>query len=214
MKTSRAPSAPFELAPLPWKDDALAPLVSRDTIRFHYGKHHKGYVDNLNRLVAGNPLSELSLEQLVRETANVPSQTAIYNNAAQAWNHEFFWQSLNPGRDMQPSGALMLRIADDFGSYDAFKEQFTAAAMGQFGSGWAWLVVDAGKLEITHTANADTPMAAGKSCLLTIDVWEHAYYLDYQNRRPDYVAAVIENLLNWGFAAEQLAMAESIERAL
>jgi Fe-Mn family superoxide dismutase len=212
MKTSKSPPAPFELAPLPWKDDALAPLVSANTIRFHYGKHHKAYVDNLNRLVAGNPLSELSLAQLVRETANVESQSAIYNNAAQAWNHEFFWHSLNPGRDMQPSGALELRIAEDFGSYDAFKEQFTAAAMGQFGSGWAWLVVDAGKLKITRTANADTPMAAGKSCLLTIDVWEHAYYLDYQNRRADYVAALIEDLLHWDFAAEQFAIAQSGER--
>jgi Fe-Mn family superoxide dismutase len=214
MKTSKSPSAPFELAPLPWKDDALAPLVSANTIRFHYGKHHKGYVDNLNRLVAGNALSELSLEQLVRETANVQAQSAIYNNAAQAWNHDFYWQSLNPGRDMQPSGALKLRITDDFGSYDAFKEQFTAAAMGQFGSGWAWLVVDAGKLKITRTANADTPMAAGKSCLLAIDVWEHAYYLDYQNRRADHVAAVIENLLHWDFAAKQFASAQSDERAL
>jgi Fe-Mn family superoxide dismutase len=193
---------------LPWKEDALAPLVSANTIRFHYGKHHKAYVDNLNRLVAGNPLSELSLEQLVRETANVQSQSAIYNNAAQAWNHEFFWNCLNPGRDMQPSDALKLRIADDFGSYGAFKEQFAAAAMGQFGSGWAWLIVDAAKLKITRTPNADTPMAAGKACLLTIDVWEHAYYLDYQNRRADYVAALIEDLLNWDFAAEQFAIAQ------
>ena len=213
MKTSKAP-APFELAPLPWKDDALAPHVSANTIRFHYGKHHKGYVDNLNRLVAGSALSELSLEQLVRETANVQSQSAIYNNAAQAWNHDFYWHSLNPGRGMQPAGALELRIADDFGSYDAFKEQFTAAAMGQFGSGWAWLVVDAGKLKITRTANADTPMATGKPCLLAIDVWEHAYYLDYQNRRADHVAAVIENLLHWDFAAKQFASAQSDERAL
>jgi Fe-Mn family superoxide dismutase len=192
---------------LPWKEDALAPLVSANTIRFHYGKHHKAYVDNLNRLVAGNPLSELSLEQLVRETANVQSQSAIYNNAAQAWNHEFFWNCLNPGRDMQPSDALKLRIADDFGSYGAFKEQFAAAAMGQFGSGWAWLIVDAAKLKITRTPNADTPMAAGKACLLTIDVWEHAYYLDYQNRRPDFVQTFIDHLINWDFVAQNLAKA-------
>jgi Fe-Mn family superoxide dismutase len=204
----------FTLPALPWKESALAPIISAETVSFHYGKHHKGYVDNLNRLVAGSPLAELPLEALVKETAGKPHQVAVFNNAAQAWNHAFYWLSLAPRGGGRPTGALEAKIEQDFGGYGALKEQLAGAAMGQFGSGWAWLVLDEGVLRVTRTANADTPITAGKTCLLTIDVWEHAYYIDYRNRRADHVKAVIEELLNWDFAAKQLAKAGSARRAV
>jgi len=208
VKTASKTSIPFTLPALPWKENALAPIISANTLSFHYGKHHKSYVDNLNRLVAGTALSELSLEQLMKHTAHAPERRVVFNNAAQAWNHAFFWRSLRPYGGGRPVGALKTKIEKDFGNYEAFEEQFLRVATGQFGSGWAWLVLDGNELRIVGTANADTPMAVGKSCLLVIDVWEHAYYLDYQNRRADYVVAVISRLLDWDFASEQFALAE------
>jgi Fe-Mn family superoxide dismutase len=198
-------SGPFTLPPLPWPDNALSPAISANTIGFHYGKHHQGYVNNLNQLVAGTPLANQSLEAVVKATAGKADQTAIFNNAAQVWNHTFYWSSLRPRGGGKPSGALAELIEKSFGDYDKFKAEFAKAATSQFGSGWAWLVKDGDKLAVTKTGNADTPIAQGQKPLLTIDVWEHAYYLDYQNRRADYVAAVLDKLINWDFAAQNLA---------
>jgi Fe-Mn family superoxide dismutase len=191
---------------LPYPDDALAPAISPRTVGVHYGKHHRGYIDNTNALVAGTRFADLSLGELVQQTAGDPALTKLFNNAAQAWNHAFYWRSLTP-RGGAPAGALAARIDADFGSFAALLAELSAAATGQFGSGWAWLVLDAGSLRVLSTANADTPLAHGKVPLLTIDVWEHAYYLDYENRRADYVAAVLEKLLSWDFAAQNLAQA-------
>jgi Fe-Mn family superoxide dismutase len=198
-------SGPFTLPPLPYPDDALSPAISAQTIGFHYGKHHQGYVNNLNQLVAGTPLADQPLEAVVKATAGKADQVAIFNNAAQVWNHTFYWNSLRPKGGGKPSGALAELIDKSFGDYDKFKAEFAKAATSQFGSGWAWLVKDGDKLAVTKTGNADTPIAHGQKPLLTIDVWEHAYYLDYQNRRADYVAAVLDNLINWDFAARNLA---------
>ncbi len=198
--------APFELPALPYADDALQPTISATTMGFHYGKHHKGYLDNLNKLLAETPdLAELGLEDLIKTTAANPNRTAIYNNAAQVWNHTFYWQSMRPKGGGKPSGPLLQRIEADFGGWDAFVGEFSKAALTQFGSGWAWLIVDGGKLKVVKTSNADTPIVQGKPPLITIDVWEHAYYLDYQNRRGDYIKAWLDNVVNWDFAAEQLA---------
>jgi Fe-Mn family superoxide dismutase len=197
--------APYELPKLPWPEDSLQPTISSTTIRFHYGKHHKAYVDNLNELLADAPdLADLSLEDLIETTAANPHRVAIFNNAAQAWNHTFYWNSMRPKGGGKPSGALSRKIETDFGGWDVFVTEFAKAAQTQFGSGWAWLIVDAGRLKVIKTGNADTPIMHRKSPLLTIDVWEHAYYLDYQNRRPDYIKAWMENLANWDFAQEQL----------
>jgi Fe-Mn family superoxide dismutase len=198
-------SGPFTLPPLPYSDDALSPAISAQTIGFHYGKHHQGYVNNLNTLVAGTPLADQSLEAVVKATAGKADQATIFNNAAQVWNHTFYWNSLRPKGGGKPGGALAELIDKSFGDYDKFKAEFAKAATSQFGSGWAWLVKDGDKLIVTKTGNADTPIAHGQKPLLTIDVWEHAYYLDYQNRRADYVAAVLDNLINWDFAAQNLA---------
>jgi Fe-Mn family superoxide dismutase len=192
------------LPPLPYPEDALAPHISASTLSFHYGKHHQGYFDNLSKLTAGTPLAGKSLEDMIRATVNDPAQSAIFNNAAQTWNHTFFWHSMKPQGGGKPTGRLLAMIERDFGSYDAFAEAFTAAAMTQFGSGWAWLVLDGEKLKVVKTANADTPLAHGQVPLLTCDVWEHAYYLDYQNRRKDFVATFLAHLVNWDFAAAQL----------
>lgn len=189
---------------LPYAADALEPVISANTIGFHYGKHHKAYVDNLNKLIAGTDLEGLPLEKVIRETAGNPEQKGIFNNAAQVWNHEFFWNSLSPKGGGKPSDVLMQMIAESFGSFDDFVKELSEAAKTQFGSGWAWLVLDGSRLKVMKTANAETPLTMGVKPLLTIDVWEHAYYLDYQNKRPDYIAAVIEKLLNWEFAAENL----------
>lgn len=197
----------FTLPPLPWKDDALAPVISAQTMSFHYGKHHKAYVDNLNKLVEGTPLAQQSLEAVIKAAAGDSSKTGIFNNAAQVWNHTFFWNSLAPSAGGKPTGHVADLIDRDLGGYDKFKEEFSKAAMGRFGSGWAWLVLNGGKLSITHTPNAETPLTTGATPILTIDVWEHAYYLDYQNRRADFVNAVIDKLLNWNFANENLAKA-------
>ena len=198
-------SGPVTLPPLPWPNDALSPHISANTIGFHYGKHHQGYVNNLNPLVIGTPLADQPLEAVIKATANQADQTAIFNNAAQVWNHTFYWNSLRPKGGGKPSGALAELIEKSFGGFDPFKTEFAKAATSQFGSGWAWLVKDGDKLMVTRTGNADTPIAHGQQPLLTIDVWEHAYYLDYQNRRADYVAAVLDNLINWDFAAQNLA---------
>ena len=200
-----AGSGPFTLPPLPWPDDALSPHISADTIGFHYGKHHQGYVNNLNQLVAGTPLADQPLEAVIKASAGAVDKTAIFNNAAQVWNHTFYWNSLRPKGGGKPSGALAELIEKSFGGFDPFKTEFAKAATSQFGSGWAWLVKDGDKLAVTKTGNADTPIVHGLKPLLTIDVWEHAYYLDYQNRRADYVAAVLDKLINWDFAAQNLA---------
>ncbi|HQD57610.1 MAG TPA: superoxide dismutase [Candidatus Competibacteraceae bacterium] len=200
-----AASGPFTLPPLPYPENALSPAISANTVGFHYGKHHQGYVNNLNQLVAGTPLADQSLEAVIKTTTSKPDQVAIFNNAAQVWNHTFYWNSMRPNGGGKPSGALAELIEKSFGDYDKFKAEFAKTATSQFGSGWAWLVKDGDKLIITKTGNADTPIAHGQQPLLTVDVWEHAYYLDYQNRRADYVAAVLDKLTNWEFAEKNLA---------
>lgn len=188
----------FELPPLPYAEDALAPVISAETLSLHHGKHHKKYIDTMNELLAKEHVRGTTLEDVVRS-----SQGKLFNNAAQAWNHDFYWKSLSP-KSAAPSGALKQRLERDFGSYEKFVDKFAQAAIGQFGSGWAWLVDKNGKLEVLATANADTPMAHGTRCLLTLDVWEHAYYVDYRNQREKYVQAVIEKRLNWEFAEQNL----------
>jgi len=204
--TARLPAG-IELPPLPWAENALAPAISAETIGFHYGKHHRGYVDNLNRMIAGTDLETAPLEKIVSATATNPDKAAVFNNAAQVWNHTFYWNSLSPKGGGPPDGELRKKLEASFGSFEKFKEELAAAAKTQFGSGWAWLVQDGAALKVTKTPNAETPLTQGVKPLLTIDVWEHAYYLDYQNRRPDYVAAVIDKLLNWSFAAANMAKA-------
>jgi superoxide dismutase, Fe-Mn family len=201
-------AAPFEQPPLPWKDDALAPYISANTIGFHYGKHHRGYVNKLNDLVKGTELAGMTLEQIVKATAGKADKAALFNNSAQAWNHSFYWHSMRPGGGGNPPAAFKQRLEADFGGMEAFNKELAAAAVSQFGSGWAWIVLDAGKLKVTKTPNAETPLSTAQVPLLTIDVWEHAYYLDYQNRRPDYVDALLKHLINWDFAAENLAKAK------
>ncbi len=203
-KNKTASAAPHMLPALPYADSALAPVISANTIGFHYGKHHKGYVDNLNKLAAGTKFAELTLEEIITATAGKADDAAIFNNAAQAWNHAFYWRSLMPKGGGEPPAALKLKIDAAFGNLDGCKKELAAAATTQFGSGWAWLALDGGKLKVVKTGNADSPLTKGMKPLLTIDVWEHAYYLDYQNRRADYVSAVLEKLINWEFAAANL----------
>lgn len=195
----------FSLSKLPYSESALAPVLSAQTIGFHYGKHHAGYVDKLNQLVPGTEFADLSLEQVILKSSGRADQAAIFNNAAQIWNHTFYWNSLKPNGGGMPSGSLKSKIDAAFGGYNAFRKQFIDAAMGQFGSGWAWLVSDAGTLKIVKTANADLPLIRGQNPLLTLDVWEHAYYLDYQNRRQVYAEAIVDKLLNWDFAEKNLS---------
>ena len=195
------------LPALPYGLDALEPNISRSTLEFHHGKHHAAYVTNLNNLVAGTDLETKSLEDTITAVAGDAGKAGVFNNAAQVWNHSFYWQCMKPGGGGQPSGALAEKINADFGSFEAFVEQFKAAGATQFGSGWAWLVLDGGTLKVTKTANADLPLAHGQKALLTMDVWEHAYYLDYQNRRPDYMTTYLEKLVNWDFVAANLAAA-------
>jgi len=187
----------FSLPPLPYAEDALAPVISAETLKLHHGKHHKKYVDTMNQLLEKEDLHASSLEEVVRQVKG-----KLFNNAAQAWNHDFYWHSLSPKR-RRPAGPLLHRLEKDFGSYDGFAGKFAAAANGQFGSGWAWLVEKDGKLEVRATGNADTPMAQGIRCLLTVDVWEHAYYVDYRNERERYVSAILDRL-NWEFAEKNL----------
>jgi Fe-Mn family superoxide dismutase len=197
-------ASPHVLPPLPYADNALDPVISANTIGFHYGKHHKGYVDNLNKLVAGTEFADLTLEKIITETAGKAEKTAIFNNAAQIWNHTFYWSSLRAKGGGEPIGALKQKIEASFGGWDTCKKELATAALTQFGSGWAWLVLDGDKLNVVKTGNADLPLIKGMKPLLTIDVWEHAYYLDYRNRRADYVDAVLDKLINWDFAAKNL----------
>jgi Fe-Mn family superoxide dismutase len=197
----------FELPSLPYPEAALEPYYSAKTISFHYGKHHKAYVDNLNKLILGTDLEVKSLEEIIMAVAKDTARTGVFNNAAQIWNHTFFWKCMTPGGGGRPTGKLARLIDETFGSYEKFAEQFKAAAVGRFGSGWGWLVLDNGALKIVSTANAGNPMTDNQVPLLTVDVWEHAYYLDYQNRRPDFVQAFLDNLVNWHFVADNLAKA-------
>ncbi len=191
----------IELPALPYARDALAPTISEETIEYHYGKHHQAYVTNLNNMIDGTDHAEASLEEIIRN-----SDGGVFNNAAQVWNHTFYWNSLSPNGGGEPSGALADAITATFGSFEAFKEKFTASAVGNFGSGWTWLVKNgAGELEIVNTSNAGTPITdTSITPLLTVDVWEHAYYVDYRNARPAYLAKFWE-LANWDFAAANFA---------
>jgi len=195
---------PILLLELPYLKDTLAPYISAETLEFHYGKHHAAYVEKLNSLIKDTEFANTNLETIIKKTANDTSKTAIFNNAAQAWNHAFYWQSMKTGGGGSPKGAIANKIKSDFVSFDKFAEEFKNAALAQFGSGWAWLVVKDGKLTVTKTSNADTPIAHGLVPLLTVDVWEHAYYLDYQNRRADYMDAFIKYLINWDFVESNI----------
>ena len=196
----------FTLPALPYAKDALTPHISANTFDFHHGKHHNAYVVKLNELIAGTEFEKASLEEIIRGTAGKAEKAALFNNAAQHWNHSFFWHCLKPNGGGKPTGEVAARIERDLGGYEKFAADFKNAALTQFGSGWAWLVKDAsGTLKITKTANADLPMAHGETALLTVDVWEHAYYLDFQNRRPDFVQTVLDSLVNWEFVNANLA---------
>jgi len=192
------------LLELPYVKDALSPVISANTLDFHYGKHHKAYVDNLNKLIAGTDMETKSLEEIINIAAKDSTKAGIFNNAAQVWNHSFYWHCLKKGGGGAPTGKISEKINATWGSYEKFVEELKNAGATQFGSGWAWLVVEGDQLKITKTANADTPMVHNQKALLTIDVWEHAYYLDYQNRRPDYLTAVIQSLINWDFVNKNL----------
>ena len=208
--TAAPPASPapaggtFQLPPLPFAQNALEPHISARTMSFHYGKHHQTYVDNLNKLTAGTPWATQPLEKIIRETAGAADKMGIFNNAAQVWNHTFFWKSLKPQGGGKPAGRLLQLIEKSFGSLDEFKSAFVAAGVAQFGSGWVWLVQEGDSLQIVKTANADTPLARRQNTLLTCDVWEHAYYLDYQNRRKDFLQIFLDQLGNWDFAASQM----------
>ena len=197
----------FTLPPLPYESTALDPVISARTLEFHHGKHHQTYVTNLNNLIKDTELADQSLEAIIQQVAGDASKAGVFNNAAQVWNHTFFWNSLTPMGGGKPGGKLLSLIERDLGGLEKFAEDFKQAAISQFGSGWAWLVVDNGKLAITKTANADLPMTKQQTALLTIDVWEHAYYLDYQNRRADFVQAFLDKLINWEFAEANLDQA-------
>jgi Fe-Mn family superoxide dismutase len=194
----------FTLPPLPYAENALDPVISANTLSFHYGKHHKAYVDNLNKLASGTEYESAPLEQVIRDTAGKADKSGLFNNAAQVWNHTFYWNCMKRGGGGKPGGRIAQMIDSDLGGYDNFRKEFANACTTQFGSGWGWLVSEGGKLRIVKTPNAENPLSKGATALLTIDVWEHAYYLDYQNRRPDYANAVIDKLLNWDFATENL----------
>lgn len=192
------------LPDLPYGKDALEPHISAKTLEFHHGKHHNAYVTNLTKLIAGTPMENLSLEEIIMKSAKDSSMTGIFNNAAQVWNHTFYWNCMKKNGGGKPSGKIGAAIDKAFGSYEKFIEEMKNAATTQFGSGWAWLVMEGDALKIMKTSNADTPMVHGAKALLTIDVWEHAYYLDWQNRRPDYAAAFLDNLVNWEFVESQM----------
>lgn len=205
MSTDLVKSTPAHVLPsLPYAENALSPVVSAKTLAFHYGKHHKGYVENLNKLVTGTEYAEMPLEKIIAATTGQADQTPIFNNAAQTWNHTFFWSSLTPNGGGEPPAVLKELIEASFGTLESCKKELATAATTQFGSGWAWLVQDGIKIKVIKTANADSPLTRNLKPLLTLDVWEHAYYLDYQNRRADYVATVLDKLINWRFAADNL----------
>ena len=196
------------LPDLPYAQDALEPHISANTLSFHYGKHHQAYVDNLNKMISGTPHDGASLEAIVTESAINSDMQGVFNNAAQIWNHTFYWHSMSPNGGGKPTGKIAELIDRDFGSYDEFRSAFATAGATQFGSGWAWLVLKGDKLEVRKTANADTPLTeAGVTPLLTMDVWEHAYYLDFQNKRPAYIETFLDKLVNWDFANQNLANA-------
>jgi len=195
----------FEQPPLPYDFNALEPHMSAKTFEFHYGKHHAAYVANLNKLVQDTELADKSLEDVIKASFGDSSKAGIFNNAAQVWNHTFFWNSMKPSGGGEPTGELADKINSAFGSYDKFKEEFKNAAATQFGSGWAWLILDGDTLKVTKTPNAENPLAHGQKALLTLDVWEHAYYLDYQNKRPDFIQTYLDQLVNWDFAAQNLS---------
>ncbi len=194
----------FTLPKLPYELDALAPHMSAETLKFHHGKHHKTYVDKLNKAIEGTPYGELSLGEIIQKSWR--KDWEVFNNAAQHWNHSFFWGCLSPNGGGEPSGDLKRQIDKDFGSFDTFQKTFADAAAKQFGSGWAWLVLDGQQLRVITTANAELPMLHGQQALLTCDVWEHAYYLDYQNERPKFIDAFLKQVANWNFAAERFAL--------
>jgi len=189
----------FELPTLPYDKGALEPHISAETLEFHHGKHHNAYVTNLNKLIEGKREAEKSLEDIIKI-----SEGGLFNNAAQVWNHTFYWKCMKPDGGGEPRGELAAAIERDFGSFEKFKEEFANAAATQFGSGWAWLVLEGGKLKVAKTGNADLPMRHGQTALLTIDVWEHAYYIDYRNARPKYIETFLAGLVNWDFVAENL----------
>lgn len=197
----------IKLPKLPYAMDALEPHISTDTMEYHYGKHHRGYVDKLNTLIEGTRFEDLPLEQII-VSAREQAEIDILNNAAQAWNHAFFWQCLSPKGQSEPVGRIRDLVEDEFGDIDKFKEDFRAAATSQFGSGWTWLVLDSGKLRIMSTTNADSPVGTDVTPLLTLDVWEHAYYLDYRNERARYVDAFLDRLIDWKFVLDNVQAAE------
>jgi len=197
-------SLPGMMTPLPYPQNALAPSLSENTLSFHYGKHHQTYLNNLIKLILGTEFEKSSLEEIIKKTFGRTDQSAFFNNAAQVYNHDFYWKSMKPGGGGEPKGKIMGRIASSFGNYQKFAETFSNAAATQFGSGWAWLVDDGSKLQVIKTPNAEVPITSSAKPLITIDVWEHAYYLDYQNRRADYIKAFVEKLLNWDFAEQNL----------
>lgn len=188
---------PFTLPDLPYAKDALAPHISAETLEFHHGKHHAAYVTNLNKLLEGKPEAHQTLEQVI-----LGSEGAVFNNAAQVWNHTFYWHCMKPNGGGRPTGELAEAIVRDFGSFERFREEFANAAATQFGSGWAWLVLEKDKLAVTKTGNADLPMKHGQKALLTLDVWEHAYYVDFRNARPKYIETFLEKLVSWDFVAQ------------
>lgn len=196
----------IQLPPLPYPENALEPYVSERTMSFHYGKHHKGYVDKLNQLIQGTDLVGKPLDEIIKSTRGKTERTAIFNNAAQIWNHNFFWNCMEPGGGGAPgSSALSEALSNSFGNLDDFRKEFATAATNLFGSGYAWLVKDGTALRVIATGNAEDPLSLGHTALLTIDVWEHAYYLDYQNRRADFVAAFLDHLVNWSFVEENFS---------
>jgi Fe-Mn family superoxide dismutase len=204
MTPASTTSAPLTLPPLPYPENALEPVISGKTLSFHYGKHHRAYIDTTNKLIAGTDLANLPLDQIVTATAGKADRVTIFHNAAQAWNHGFYWRCLKPKGGGEPPAVLKKKMEAAFGSVEACKKELADSALAQFGSGWAWLVIDGVKLKVVKTDNADTPLTQAVKPLLAIDVWEHAYYLDYQNRRADHVTALIDQLANWEFAAANL----------
>ncbi len=197
-------SSSIALPPLPYAADALAPYISAQTLAFHHGKHHNAYVSKLNELIKGTPYESLDLDSIIRQTAGGKGPTGVFNNAAQAWNHAFYWKSLRPKGGGKPGGRILARIEKSYLTFEAFKEKLMAVSLAHFGSGWSWVVESPAGVEIVSTANADSPFAQGRKPLLTIDLWEHAYYLDYQNLRKSYLDAVLDHLINWDFAEENL----------
>lgn len=195
---------PFILPSLPYNNTELEPHITANTLSFHHGKHHQAYVTNLNNMVKDTDLQNKDLEHIILAVAGDSSKIGIFNNAAQVWNHSFYWHCMKNGGGGKPQGKLLEQIETDFGSFDNFVSEFKNAATTQFGSGWAWLVMDGGKLKVTKTSNADLPLAHKQHALLTIDVWEHAYYLDFQNKRADYISVFLEKLVNWDFVEENL----------